>query len=69
MLMFSETAGSVVVTVPLEHVNDFYHLFEDDQIASVGSITDDQNIRFSFEGNSVAVWGVDELVKKWQTKI
>ena len=69
MLMFSESAGRIIVTVPHVHVNDFYNLFEDDQIASVGTITNDQKIRFSFKGSELVAWDLNELVEKWQTKI
>ena len=68
-LLFSETAGRIVVTAPPAHAARMAEQFRGHACAAVGEVTGDGMLTIVDGGEPVAAWPVADLVRAWQTPI
>ena len=68
-LLFSETAGRLLVTAPAAAAGGMAERFADQACAAVGEVTDDGCLTIVDESETLAVWPVGELVDAWHTPI
>ncbi len=68
-LLFSESAGRIVVTVPPAAADRVDQQFRGLPCAAVGEVTGDDRLTVLDGGEPVAAWPVAELVRAWKTPI
>ena len=68
-LLFSESAGRIVVTVPPAMAARMDEQFRGLPCAAVGEVTGDQRLTVFDGGEPVAAWPVADLVRAWKTPI
>ena len=68
-LLFSESAGRLLVTVPPALVPRMTELFRGEPCAVVGEVTGDGVVTVLDGGKPVAAWPVADLVRAWKTPI
>ena len=68
-LLFSESAGRIVVTVPPAMAVRMAELFRGLPCAAVGEVTGDDRLTVLDGGRPVAAWPVADLVRAWKTPI
>ena len=68
-LLFSESAGRIVVTVPPAMAPRMDELFRGLPCAAVGEVTGDDRLTVLDGGDPVAAWPVADLVRAWKTPI
>ena len=68
-LLFSETGGRLLVSVPAAAAGRMTEHFAGHDCAAVGEVTDDGWVTVVDGPATVAVWQVAELVRAWQTPL
>ena len=68
-LLFSETGGRLLVSVPAAAADRMTEHFAGHDCAAVGEVTDDGCVTVVDGPATVAVWQVAELVRAWQTPL
>ena len=68
-LLFSETAGRILVTVPPAMAPRMAEHFRGHPYAVVGEVTGDDRLTVLDGGEPVAAWPVADLVRAWKTPI
>ena len=68
-LLFSETGGRLLVSVPAAAADRMTEHFAGQDCAAVGQVTGDGCLTVVDGATTVAVWPVAALVRAWQTPI
>ena len=68
-LLFSETAGRLLVSVPAAAADRMIEHFAGHDCAAVGEVTADGRVTVVDGAATVATWQVAELVRAWQTPL